>query len=48
LSRVGEDVLDGRADRVRLRGLERWCGGVRLTGGNLWRWNPESALIEPE
>jgi hypothetical protein len=48
LSRAGEDVLDGRADRVRLRGLERWCGGVRLTGGNIWRWNPESAVIEVE
>ena len=48
LSRVGEDVLDGRADRVGLRGLERWYGGVRLTGGNIWRWNSEGALIEPE
>jgi hypothetical protein len=48
LSRAGEDVLDGRADRVKLRGLERWCGGVRLTGGNIWRWNPESGVIEAE
>jgi len=48
LSRAGEDVLDRRVDRVRLRGLERWYGGVRMTGGNVWRWNPESALIEPE
>jgi hypothetical protein len=48
LTRAGEDALDGRADRVRLRGLERWYGGVRLTGGNIWRWNPEVALIEPE
>jgi hypothetical protein len=42
LTRVGEDVLAGRADRVRLRGVERWYGGVRMTGGNVWRWNPET------
>jgi hypothetical protein len=48
LTRVGEDVLDRRADRVKLRGLERWYGGVRMTGGNVWRWNPERASPEPE
>jgi hypothetical protein len=45
LTPVGEDVLDGKADRVRLRGIERWYGGVRLTGGNLWRWDPERLTV---
>jgi hypothetical protein len=48
LTRTGDDVLGGRADRVRLRGMERWYGGVRMTGGNVWRWRPETASIEPE
>lgn len=47
LTSLGEDVLDGRADRVRVRGLERWYGGVRLTGGNVWRWNPETLTVFP-
>lgn len=48
ITRTGEAVLDGKADRLRLRGLDRWYGGARLTGGNLWRWNPEGATVEPE
>jgi hypothetical protein len=47
LTSLGEDVLDGKTDRVRVRGLERWYGGVRLTGGNVWRWNPETATVFP-
>lgn len=48
LTRAGDDVLAGKADRVRLRGIERWYGGVRLTGGYVWRWNPEAGTVERE
>jgi hypothetical protein len=48
LSKTGEDVLNGKADRVRLRGIERWYGGVRITGGNVWRWNPETETLQSE
>lgn len=35
----GREVLAG-ADRVALSGLDRWLGGVHLTGsGPLWRWD---------
>jgi hypothetical protein len=48
LTRAGEDVLNGKADRVRLRGMERWYGGVRVTGGNVWRWNPDREMLTSE
>ncbi|MFM8535175.1 MAG: hypothetical protein ACKOEC_16555 [Acidimicrobiia bacterium] len=38
LTAAGRDVLAGRQDRVRLCGLDRWLGGVHLTGrGRDWR-----------
>jgi hypothetical protein len=40
LTDAGRAVLSGRADRVRLCGIDRWLGGVHLTGrGPLWRWS---------
>ena len=34
---TGRAVLAGRADYVRLNGIDRWLGGVRLTPDRLWR-----------
>lgn len=40
LTAAGHDVRRGAADRVRLCGIDRWMGGVHLTGhGPLWRWD---------
>jgi hypothetical protein len=39
LTEDGEAVLAGRGDRVALGGLDRWIGGVHLTGPALWRWD---------
>ena len=37
----GQRVLDGQADRVVLCGIDRWLGGVHLTGhGPVWRYDP--------
>ncbi len=33
---AGRSVLDGRADHVALNGVDRWIGGVHVTGD--WRW----------
>jgi hypothetical protein len=42
LTADGRAVLDGRADRVRLSGIDRWLGGVALAGtGPVWRWDAE-------
>ncbi len=36
----GARVLAGEADRVALCGIDRWLGGVYLTGrGPVWRWD---------
>jgi hypothetical protein len=36
---TGRDVLDGRDDWVRIRGIDRWLGGVHLQGRDSpWRW----------
>ncbi|HEX8360085.1 MAG TPA: DUF1835 domain-containing protein [Longimicrobium sp.] len=40
LTAAGHDVLAGRADRVRLAGIDRWWGGVHLSGHEVpWRWD---------
>jgi hypothetical protein len=40
LTQYGRDVLEGRADRVRLCGIDRWLGGVYLRGHAVpWRWD---------
>ena len=42
----GRRVLAGDADRVRLCGIERWLGGVHLTGnGPVWRWDSTRAAL---
>lgn len=46
LTAAGRDVLDGRADRVRLCGIDRWLGGVHLKGtGPAWRWSARSGRL---
>jgi hypothetical protein len=46
LTDAGEEVLDGVADAVRLNGIDRWWGGVRLHGRDVpWRWDPGAERI---
>ena len=48
LTRAGRDVLQGRADRVKLCGLDRWYGGVHMHGRDTaWRWDGEQRSIVP-
>ena len=40
LTGVGEEVLAGGADHIRLNGIDRWIGGVHLLGNDVrWRWD---------
>jgi hypothetical protein len=40
LTSAGEDVLHGKADAIALNGIDRWLGGVHLSGADAeWRWN---------
>lgn len=46
LTEDGERVLEGTADRVRLCGIDRWLGGVHLSGrGPMWRWDEAARTI---
>jgi hypothetical protein len=40
LTDFGADVLAGRADHAGVNGIDRWVGGVHLTGtAPAWRWD---------
>ncbi|HET6764604.1 MAG TPA: hypothetical protein VFH27_13060 [Longimicrobiaceae bacterium] len=46
LTDAGRDVMHGRADRVRLNGIDRWLGGVHLDGDHArWRWDEAAGRI---
>jgi hypothetical protein len=46
LTEIGRAVLDGELDRVARCGLERWLGGVRLSGtDHLWRWDEAKGRV---
>jgi hypothetical protein len=46
ITEAGRDVLDGRADHVGLNGIDRWIGGVHLTGTDVpWRWDEGTESI---
>jgi hypothetical protein len=44
--RSSATVLEGRADHVSLNGIDRWIGGVHLTGTEVpWRWDEGTETI---
>jgi len=46
LTQAGQEVLDGRQDHVGLNGIDRWIGGVHLTGRAVaWRWDEGTESI---
>ncbi|MDB4950637.1 MAG: hypothetical protein JWM27_3286 [Gemmatimonadetes bacterium] len=46
LTDAGRDVLAARADHVRLNGIDRWLGGVHLTGNeSAWRWDADAGRL---
>ncbi|WP_420126025.1 DUF1835 domain-containing protein [Longimicrobium sp.] len=48
LTDAGREVLSGGADAVRMNGIDRWIGGVHLSGRDArWRWDAdEERLVE--
>lgn len=43
---AGREVLSGGADAVRINGIDRWVGGVHLSGRDIrWRWDAEEERI---
>lgn len=47
LTEDGRRVLAGDGDQVRLNGIERWLGGVQLSGRTAWRWDCQAGLVRP-
>jgi hypothetical protein len=46
LTTSGREVLEGRDDWVRIRGIDRWLGGVHLQGPDAaWRWDGEAGRL---
>ena len=46
VTEVGRDVLAARADHAELNGIDRWIGGVHLTGHRpAWRWDPVAGEV---
>jgi hypothetical protein len=44
---LGRDVLNGGIDRVRHSGIDRWLGGIHLTGQDeTWRWDQQTRRVE--
>jgi hypothetical protein len=46
LTPSAREVLAGRADRVRESGIDRWWGGVHLSGHAIpWRWDRQARRV---
>ena len=46
LTPSGQRALEGEFDRVATNGIDRWLGGVHLSGhGPLWRWDNERQTV---
>ena len=46
ITEEGQKVIEGRTDQIELNGIDRWLGGVHLTGNsNVWRWNRTSKRL---
>ncbi len=46
LTDTGRSVLGGHVDRVERCGIDRWLGGVHLTGAQpVWRWDHAQGRI---
>jgi hypothetical protein len=47
LTDVGQAVLEGREDRIRVNGIHRWWGGTRLEAESVWRWDADRRALRP-
>lgn len=40
ITEIGQRVVDGKADHIKLNGIDRWLGGVHLNAAEAaWRWD---------
>jgi hypothetical protein len=41
----GIECHQGKKDFIRANGIDRWIGGVHLTGDSPWRWDPRARQV---
>jgi hypothetical protein len=47
LTDAGRALLEGKQDRIRQCGIDRWLGGVHLQAAtNVWRWDPTNTRLK--
>jgi hypothetical protein len=47
LTELGRAILDGKADQVKANGIDRWLGGVHLSGAEArYRWNEAARRLD--
>jgi hypothetical protein len=47
LTRAGHAVLEGSMDWLEINGIDRWLGGVHLSGGDArWRWDGAARRLQ--
>lgn len=47
LAAPGRAVLEGKLDALDARPVDRWVGGVRLAGRDVWRWDEARGRLVP-
>jgi hypothetical protein len=46
LTSLGREALAGKIDQVRINGINRWLGGVHLSGNEtMWRWHETAGRL---
>ncbi|MCI0437062.1 MAG: hypothetical protein L0271_25990 [Gemmatimonadetes bacterium] len=45
LTAHGRNVVEARADRIELRGIDQWIGGVHMNRATPWRWDREARRL---
>ena len=45
LTEYGMAVLEGRADWLEVRPIDRWIGGTHLRPPHVWRWDADAATL---
>lgn len=41
LTEIGEEVVSGLKDWIKVKGIDEWYGGLGLNGDLVWRWDSQ-------
>jgi hypothetical protein len=46
LTPLGQQVLDASSDWLSVQPIDRWIGGVNLSGAGVWRWDSTAGALQ--